>query len=88
MKISEIKINEIKLINLVYKFNLINLAGVYEFVNFGHKPWWYLREKAEKNLEKKLFRKEIIRKKKEKPGVGQKYAINYAKKMRFLMFMH
>ncbi len=79
------------LINLFNKFqstkyNLIDLAGVYEFVNFGHKPWWYrghFCKKAGKNLEKKLFRKEIIRKKRRNPGVGQKYEINYAKKLGF-----
>jgi hypothetical protein len=55
-------------------------------VNFGHKPWWYrghFCKKAGKNLEKKLFRKEIIRKKRRNPGVGQKYEINYAKKLGF-----
>ena len=33
-------------------------TGLDRFVNFGHRPWWYgghFRQKAGKNLEKKLF---------------------------------
>jgi hypothetical protein len=35
-------------------------------VNFGHRPWWYrghFCKKAGKNWKKKLFPKEIIKKK-------------------------
>jgi hypothetical protein len=57
------------------------ITGVYGFVNFGHRPWGYsdhFCKKAGKNLEKKIISKRIIKKKREKPGVGQKYEINYA----------
>jgi len=50
-------------------------------LNFGHRPWWYCGhfcKKAGKNLEKKLFPKEIIKKKGKNLEVGQKYEINHA----------
>jgi hypothetical protein len=51
-------------------------------VDFGQRPWWYrghFCKKAGKILEKRLFPKEIIlKKRKKKLGVGQKYEINYA----------
>ncbi len=56
--------------------------GVDRFVNFGHRPWrsrGHFCQNAGKNLEKKLFPKEIFKKKKgKKPAGGQKYEINYA----------
>jgi len=45
---------------------MFNQSGVYGFVNFGHRPWWcrgHFCKKTGKNLEKKLFPKEIILKK-------------------------
>jgi len=42
-------------------------AGVYGFVNFGHRPWW-CRGQQEKICKKKLFPKEIILKSEKKPG--------------------
>ena len=55
-------------------------SGVYGFVNFGHRFWWYrghFRKKAIKNLEKKIITKRNNFEKKEKKGVGQKNEINY-----------
>jgi hypothetical protein len=55
--------------------------GVYGFVHFGHRAWWYrdhFCKKAGKNLEKKIISKRIIFKKRKNLGVGQKYEINYA----------
>jgi len=45
-------------------------TGVYGFVNFGHRPWWYrghFCKKAGKNLDKKIIskRNNLILKKKE-----------------------
>ena len=40
-------------------------------MNFGHSPWWYgghFCQKVGKNPEKKLFTKEIIKKKEKKLG--------------------
>jgi hypothetical protein len=63
-------------------FNFFSISsGVYGFVNFGHRPWWYrghFRKKAGKNLEKKIIVKRNNFEKKEKNlGVGQKNEINY-----------
>jgi len=48
-------------------------------VNFGHRPsGGIVFISAGKNLEKKLFKKDIIKKKGKNLGVGQKYEINCA----------
>ena len=44
----------------ISKKKFTDKPGVYGFVNFGHRPWWYrghFCKKAGKNLEEKLFPK-------------------------------
>ena len=73
--------------SLIFKETFI-FTGVYGFVDFGQRPWWY-RGHFCKNAGKKDYSKRNNFKKKGKNlVVCQKYEINYAQKIRFFMFMH
>jgi len=70
---------------------LLYYSGVYGFVNFGHRPWWYrgnFCKKAGKNLEKKIVYKRKNLKKRKKPWVGENfYAFFFTQNHLYFIFI-
>jgi hypothetical protein len=70
---------------------LLYFSGVYGFVNFGHRPWWNrgnFCKKAGKNLEKKLFTKEIILKKGKNLGWVKIFTHFFLRKIIYILFLY